>query len=318
MRRWSSLWLGSLCLALTSAAASPRTGTLTTGKPAVTDYDYRSSYVLRGLCDPADPKAANDRRFLLTALRELESQSSHPLASALQAFADEQLALLPATASTGTFFSAGASEEIVGRGLKAVVTSSVAGQSPVRFEVCVGNEALMTTVGAALATGPLIQQWKEGAKSVVLLAAKRLTMSGDTGQTGTYEVCASFAVADPLRPEAAETIAKLRKAGKEVWLCSGDNPVTARAVARQGTSPSSALSPTTVADQVFLMRLVGIPDDCVIAGVLPEGKAEHINKLKGMPALVKGSTIGRFILMAGDGTNDAVALAAADVGFVNL
>jgi Cu+-exporting ATPase len=222
----------------------PRTGTLTTGKPTVTDYDYGSSEVLRGLCNRADPKASGDRHFLLSALRELESQSSHPLASALQAFADEQLALLPASASLSAAISTGASEEIVGRGLKAVVTaeSGMAGQPPLRFEVCVGNEALMTTVGAVLPAGPLIQRWKVGAKSVVLLAAKRLTVSGDGDQVGTYQVCASFAVADPLRPEAEETIAKLRKAGKEVWLCSGDNAVTARAVARQGKSALDLLS----------------------------------------------------------------------------
>lgn len=215
---------------------SHRTGTLTTGKPIVTDHDYLPRSAARGLCDTLDSEAADDRRFLLSVLRELESQSSHPLASALQNFADEQLALLPASSLPEVLVTIGASEEIVGRGLKAVVTSfaSSVGQQPLRFEVCIGNEALMTAIGAALPTGSSIQSWKEGAKSVVLLAVKRLTPLTRESRASTFEVCATFAVSDPLRSEAEGTITKLRKAGKEVWLCSGDNAVTARAVARQG------------------------------------------------------------------------------------
>lgn len=169
-------------------------------------------------------------------------QSSHPLASALHGFADDQLALLPAPAP-GTTTVTGASEEIVGRGLKAVVTASSPGQPPIRFEVCVGNEALMASVGAALPPSALLQNWKEGAKSVVLCAVKRLTPGGSG-----YEVCASFAVADPPRPEAKETIEKLLKACKDVWLCSGDNEVTARAVARQGAPLLSPCTATAAAD----------------------------------------------------------------------
>lgn len=61
---------------------------------------------------------------------------------------------------------------------------------------------------------------------------------------------------------------------------------------------------------------VGIPEHCVVAGVLPEGKAEHIHKLKALPSFTSksGHKGNRFVLFAGDGLNDSIALAAADVG----
>ncbi|MBI4970637.1 MAG: heavy metal translocating P-type ATPase [Candidatus Omnitrophica bacterium] len=84
------------------------------------------------------------------------------------------------------------------------------------------------------------------------------------------------ACADLPKPEAKEVIRQLKQ---EVWMITGDNHVTARAIARQ----------------------IGIPEACVIAGVLPEDKAREISKLKN-------------VAMVGDGINDAPALVKADVG----
>ena len=89
-----------------------------------------------------------------------------------------------------------------------------------------------------------------------------------------------IAVADSLKPDAAESIRDLREAGLRVLLLTGDNERTARAVA----------------------GAVGI--DEVVAGVLPDGKHRVIEGLKGQ---------GR-VAMVGDGVNDAPALAAADLG----
>lgn len=63
---------------------------------------------------------------------------------------------------------------------------------------------------------------------------------------------------------------------------------------------------------------VGIDEDCVVAGVLPEEKADHIRKLQATKSFTpkSGSNGHRFVLFAGDGLNDSVALAAADVGLV--
>ena len=89
------------------------------------------------------------------------------------------------------------------------------------------------------------------------------------------------AVADPIRPTAPAAIAALRGLGVKVVMATGDNRVTADAVARR----------------------LGI--DEVHAGVLPEDKARIVAELR---------KAGHEVAMAGDGVNDAPALASADVG----
>jgi Cu+-exporting ATPase len=89
------------------------------------------------------------------------------------------------------------------------------------------------------------------------------------------------AVADTVKPTSIEAIRRLHGEGLRVVMLSGDNERTARAIARE----------------------VGV--DEVIAGVLPQGKVEAIRRLQGE---------GRVVAMAGDGVNDAPALAQADVG----
>ncbi len=88
-------------------------------------------------------------------------------------------------------------------------------------------------------------------------------------------------VADPVKTTAAEAIAELHRAGIRIVMLTGDNQRTAEAVARQ----------------------LGI--DEVMADVLPHEKQEKVQRLK---------SEGRRVAMAGDGINDAPALAAADVG----
>ena len=89
-------------------------------------------------------------------------------------------------------------------------------------------------------------------------------------------------VADPVKDSAAEAVATLRRDGVRVVMLTGDNPRTAEAVAR---------------------RVGGI--DEVHAGVMPDQKQAIVERLRGE---------GRRVAMAGDGINDAPALAAADVG----
>ena len=89
------------------------------------------------------------------------------------------------------------------------------------------------------------------------------------------------AVADPIKDGAREAIAKLKESGVRIVMLTGDSRSTAAAVAHQ----------------------LGI--DEVLAEVLPEDKARHVKRLQGE---------GRKVAMAGDGINDAPALAQADVG----
>jgi len=95
------------------------------------------------------------------------------------------------------------------------------------------------------------------------------------------EAAATIAIADPVKPSTAAALEKLRRAGVRLVMLTGDNKTTADAVARS----------------------LGI--DAVEAEVLPEYKAEVIRRLRAE---------GRVVAMAGDGVNDAPALAAADVG----
>ena len=94
-------------------------------------------------------------------------------------------------------------------------------------------------------------------------------------------IAAAFALADTLRPEAQAVVSSLRRRGLHVVMLSGDRRATAEAIAKQ----------------------VGIAD--VIAEVLPDGKVEAIKSLQ---------RDGRRVAMAGDGLNDAPALAQADIG----
>ena len=115
---------------------------------------------------------------------------------------------------------------------------------------------------------PAKNRWEEEGKTVLVAVA------GD-------RLAGLIAVADTVKEHSAGAIAGLKQLGLEVYMLSGDQERTARAIARQ----------------------VGIEQ--VMAEVLPENKAEEIIKLK---------KAGRVVAMVGDGINDAPALATADTG----
>jgi Cu+-exporting ATPase len=92
---------------------------------------------------------------------------------------------------------------------------------------------------------------------------------------------AMLSVRDPLRQDSVDALKRLHCAGYRLVMLTGDNPTTANAIAKEA----------------------GIDD--VIAGVLPDGKADAIKNLQSQ---------GRQVAMVGDGINDAPALAQAEVG----
>jgi Cu+-exporting ATPase len=117
-------------------------------------------------------------------------------------------------------------------------------------------------------------------------AGRRAADISGQGRTAVYaavdgELAAILALADEIKPEAVQVVRDLHRAGLTVVMLTGDNRVTAEAVARS----------------------IGI--DRVVAGVLPERKAEEIRALQD-----QGLKVG----MVGDGINDAPALALADLG----
>jgi P-type Cu+ transporter len=132
-------------------------------------------------------------------------------------------------------------------------------------------------------SGWLADQWALEVPRPLADRAARAEAAGQTAVFAAWDgaVRGLLIVADTVKPTSAEAITRLRGMGLRPVLLTGDNERAARAVAAQ----------------------VGI--DEVIAGVLPEGKATAVKELQ---------AAGRVVAMAGDGVNDAAALAQADLG----
>ncbi|WP_415184590.1 heavy metal translocating P-type ATPase [Phaeovulum sp.] len=146
-----------------------------------------------------------------------------------------------------------------------------------------GKGLTATVEGRALVLGNA-RAMTEAGVDITPLSAKAETLAA-AGKTPVWlaldgQLAALMALSDPIKPGARATIDALHAAGLKVAMISGDTVATARAVGRD----------------------LGI--DHVIAGVLPEGKVDAIEKLK-----AEG-----IVAFVGDGINDAPALAAADVG----
>ena len=148
-----------------------------------------------------------------------------------------------------------------------------------------GRGAVAEVDGATVAVGSPSLLAEMGMQVDPALAQRREELAG-AGRTavlvgrGTAGV-AVIALSDAPRDTAEATVAELHSLGARVVMLTGDNEATARRIAAE----------------------LGI--DTVIAGVLPEGKADHIHRLQQQ---------GRRVAMVGDGVNDAPALAAADLG----
>jgi Cu+-exporting ATPase len=188
---------------------------------------------------------------LLALVAGLEKGSEHPLADAILSGAAERGVDAP---------SASDFEAVTGKG----VTGVVSGRN-----VALGNAELLSDLGVD--AGPLKQK------------AEAMQAEGKTAMFVAVDGHAAglVAVADPLKANAPAAIKALHDADITVVMATGDNPATAKTIARR----------------------LGI--DQVRASLLPEHKAALIEELRGR---------GGVVAMAGDGVNDAPALAAADVG----
>jgi len=197
----------------------------------------------------AAPEIGEDRLLHLAA--SLEQVSEHPLAEAFVAAASERGVSL---SRVEDFLS------MTGKG----VTGKVDGR-----RVALGTEDLMAEHGVD--TAPLAE------------AAERHRQDGATAMFVAVDGRAAglAAVADPIKDTAPIAIRALKAEGLRIFMVTGDNRTTARAVARR----------------------IGI--DEVQADVLLERKQEIVRRLQ---------EAGRVVAMAGDGVNDAPALAQADIG----
>ncbi|KAK7942433.1 heavy metal translocatin [Apiospora aurea] len=240
-----------------------KTGTLTEGgQPKVVD----------ALLYPENPDEEEMRGTILAALRAVEENSSHPIAKAIVSYCMRQTDQRTEVTDV---------EEIPGRGLKAKHSS---------FNLAVGNEALMNELKASITPAIVkkIHDWQNQAKSVAFIATQ-------SDPSSTWNVMATLSIEDRIRDEAAAVIKDLRARGTNVWMLSGDNVKTARAVALR----------------------IGIPENNVIAEVLPADKAAKVtylqSTLKAGPN-EEDTTRRATVAMVGDGINDAPALTIADIG----
>ncbi|RWE68108.1 heavy metal translocating P-type ATPase [Mesorhizobium sp.] len=213
-----------------------KTGTLTEGKPKLTDV-----FGIDGF----------DEAELLGLAASLEKGSEHPLAEAIVDGARQR----GATVEDAADF-----EAVTGKGVK----GSVRGRA-----VALGNALLMNDLGIGLAAS------KDRADALRSEGKTAMLVAVDGRLAGFV------AVADPIKATTVEAIRALHDSGLRIIMATGDNERTAKAVAAK----------------------LGI--DEVRADMLPESKKTLIDELRAK---------GEGVAMAGDGVNDAPALAAADVG----
>ena len=214
-----------------------KTGTLTEGKPRVTEIG------------PVSGMSEND---LLAAAAAAEQQSEHPLASAIVAAAKEKNLVLE---KVGDFSST------TGGGVTAATG---------RGRILVGKLAFL----------------RENEVGGLEDLERQAATLQDEGQTVMFvaigdRAAGMIAVADPIKKSTPEAVRELQRLGLKVIMLTGDNERTARGVAKN----------------------LGI--DQVEACVAPKDKHERVKQLR---------SAGSAVAMAGDGINDAPALAAADVG----
>ncbi|PZC49880.1 MAG: Cu+-exporting ATPase [Chloroflexi bacterium] len=191
------------------------------------------------------------RDAVLTAAAAVERDSEHPLARAVTDAARAAALRLP---------QAGGFQAVVGQGAHATVDGAL---------VQVGNARLMATAGIDLAgAAPHVERFASQGATPVYVAVDG-------------EVVAVLALADTIKPAAAEAVRRLQDAGLRTVLLSGDDHRAARAVG----------------------ATLGL--DEAIAEVQPHEKAAVVSGLQAQ---------GHVVAMVGDGINDAPALAQADVG----
>jgi len=196
----------------------------------------------------------HDVTRVFTMAAALERSSEHPLAEAIVARAKADGIELPDVEG----FAA-----IPGHGVEGTVNG---------MRVAFGNRKLMEREGIDICQHEMaICQLEDQGKTVMLVGVNGTKLAG------------LIAVADTLKENSHEAVERLTAIGVEVYMITGDNGRTARAIAEQA----------------------GIAPDHVLAEVLPEHKAEEVSKLQ---------AAGKIVAMVGDGINDTPALAQADVG----
>ena len=199
----------------------------------------------------ADGTPAMSEKALMKLAAALEKRSEHPLAEAIMTRAEE----LGIVARTVEDFQA-----VPGRGVTAREGASA---------IAAGNAQLMAELGIEVPAAEVERFAREG--KTPLFFARNGALAG------------TIAVADEVKPTSAAAIRALGTLGVKTVMLTGDNRLTAEAIARE----------------------VGLDAQSVIADVMPADKERHVRELQDG---------GACVAMVGDGINDSPALARADVG----
>jgi Cu+-exporting ATPase len=182
-----------------------------------------------------------------------EKGSEHPIGKAIVEKAEEKKIKIP---SLKNF------ETVAGKGIKVRYMNKT---------ILVGNRMLMEDSG--ISTKEIeadLQNLEDAGKTAVIVSYGN-------------KIVGVIAVADTVKEFSREAVEELKKMGKEVWMITGDNERTAKAIAKQ----------------------LGIDEDKVLSQVLPQDKAKKVKELQEKKKIVAA---------VGDGINDAPMLAQADVG----
>ena len=213
-----------------------KTGTLTEGtQPKVTDV------IIHG------PQAKSWNDVIAAIVLQLASGSSHPLCLSLRNHYQDGDGALPVVFGIDI-------EELPGCGMRGLFRFRSDDTNFIETRALLGNETWLREHGATADQDfERLHRMKLQGKSTVLLALDITQIdrtSSSSRDTGNFYIVAAFAISDRIRPEAPSVISQLHIQEIETWMVSGDNEITAQAVARS----------------------VGIPSENVIAGVLPQQK----------------------------------------------
>ena len=239
-----------------------KTGTLTQGKPQLTDIIAFDN---------------GNREEVLTVAVSLEQRSEHPLAQAVLQYAAsidqksshplDKAIIDEAEKEKIEPYALEEFKAIPGKGLRGIVRTGL--EPGARTEAYLGNRALATDVGLAVSRyEDDIRKLEHEGKTVMILI-----VGG--------KIKGALAIADVLKKESIEVVRTLKENNIEVWMLTGDNDRTARAIAAQA----------------------GIEN--VMSEVLPDKKSEKVRELQDQ---------GKIVAMIGDGINDAPALTQANIG----